>query len=388
MVQRKSLPFPMEHGSHQISLEKFSEEHIVATDFQSDDILEKLLCLPDGQTFLNFKNAQRALFKKQQSTKGFPAYLTAACDIAFGKPYQTLLTEKKSLLRQQFILASATQNREARLSELHACSKQGHIQAMLELGRSYAASLDVKCVRYFIDAHNAGHPDGLLYLAQPYLQKRDFAPGIRALLAGAWCGSIRCADLLIQMTTMLQHAFLPSESRLVIEEAVEYGSVHAQYVLGFLLRHGDQSYQDEARGRSLIKTVAETKHFRSDDGRGPFVVVDGVEKPVAGSLSHLEWLIDRELLNIRQLEFDPKFEEFMAERKSQPNRASAKEEFDELFELLCQNNPMSDRMVRRTAAWLEEGKTAPADPKKLEMMKTMFTINEVKSTKGEADEPK
>jgi hypothetical protein len=284
-------------------------------------------------------------------------------------------------LKRRYQVARASDDRSFHLSELKACADQGHVQAVLDLGLINEAASNSSCFEFFIEAHSLGHPDGLLFLSRPFLRSHNYEQAIRALLAGAWCGSIRCAQLLIQMLTRMQQVFVDQRCRIAIEESRDYGSLLATYMLGYLLRHGDERYRDEDRGCTLLKEAEATKHFRTDSGRGPFVVVDGVNKPAAGTLAHLESLIDREIVDIRQKEFKPTFETLMAEYRNKPPSASS-EDVDAFFDILRQNNPWPERVVRRMAAWLEAGENEPPDEAKLERMKALFTETHEETSKG------
>lgn len=126
-------------------------------------------------------------------------------------------------------------------------------------------------------------------------------------------------------------------------------------MLGYLLRHGDPSFRDPERARSLLEEAGRVKHYRADDGRAPFVRQDGTSKPAAGTLSHIEYLVDGELLACRIEERDRMFNAFMAERKQRPTRADFNTELAEFMEFLSRTDPAPERVHRRIAAWLESG---------------------------------
>ncbi|MFM0389433.1 hypothetical protein [Paraburkholderia dipogonis] len=294
----------------------------------------------------------------------------------FGKPFSVVIQQKTESLRQRYADARASSNRALQVDELHACARQGHVQANMDLGRLLDAERNPECVHFFVEAHNLGHPSSLYELSKTLLKADDAGSAVRVLLLGAFCGSFICVQAMLAIRQHRLHRFEAPACLAALEEACAYGSIHAKYLLGCVLLHGE-SCRDEARGSALIRNAAAVKPFRGGD-KGKVPLVAGGKQFHAGTLSHMEQLIDCELSAIRSKEFGPKF---LAEVGKLPGDSS--ETTRAAFgALLQQFNPATERMTRRfdkhVGDWVAAGENEPVDEAKLELMAALAIKDESK----------
>lgn len=198
---------------------------------------------------------------------------------------------------------------------------------------------------------------------------------MRVLLLGASCGSVRCAEVLLQILEHRPQAFESDRRFAALEASLADGTVHARYILGFVLLHGD-SRRDEARGRALIVEAGAMRHYRGDNGKGAPLVA-GTNQFAAGTLAHFEKLIDLELLAIRSHERMPEFIAEVGKISSLDEKGRAA-----LDSALLKFYPVPERLVRRTADWLANAGSEPVDPIKLERMKTLALPDDDGSKEG------
>jgi hypothetical protein len=366
MAQAKSLSFKANGNVFQLSFINYLGEHISSVPYHSHEICHDKTLLPSGQTVADFKDSVWKAAKSGPMSVKPVDWLNQASQREFHKPFPAILQEQKEKLRQRYADASASSNRAYRVDELRACARQGHVQANLDLGLLFDAEGNLACVDYFVEAHNLGHPESLLCLSKTFFKAGDAGAAVRVLLLGAWCGSIRCTQALLLISEHRLHILEAPECLAALDESRIYGSIHGKYFLALALCHGE-SCRDEARGRALMGEAGEARHFRADKGKGA-PLVEGGQQYAAGTLAHIEALIDRELLAIRSEELKPKF---LAEVAKLPINAG--EETRTAFgELLHKSNPVPERMVRRLADWMADGHNEPVDEAKLERMKSLF----------------
>ncbi|MGT2456553.1 hypothetical protein ACU4GI_26480 [Cupriavidus basilensis] len=377
MAHAKSLAVQANGRVVQLSFENYRDEHVSTEPYHSSEICGDRLLLSENRTVADFKASVLAAFKSQTGpTRSKLVDLqNQASQREFQKPFQAILEQQKESLRQRYAAARASSNRAFQADELRACARQGHVQANLDLGTLLDAEGNPDCVDYFVEAHNLGHPESLLCLSKTFFKAGEAGPAMRVLLLGARCGSIRCAQALLLIREKRLHVFELPACIAALDESCGYDSIHAKYLLGFVLCHGE-SCRDEARGRALMREVGAVPHFRADKGKGA-PLVEGSNQYAAGTLAHFEMLIDRELLAIQSQELGP---QFLAEAAKLPVKADEKDRAA-FEELLHQFSPVPKRMVRRVADWLADGDNEPVDEAKLERMKALFAEPDEESSK-------
>ncbi|KVP75421.1 hypothetical protein WJ96_06845 [Burkholderia ubonensis] len=368
MAQDKSLAVPANGRILQLSFGKYSDMHVAAASYPSTEICGDLLVLSDGRTISNLLAETLAAYNPQTGPS-LNELRDQACLREFGKPLGDLIYERKEALRQRYSAALATRDRAIQVEELRACARQGHVQANMDLGRLFDAEGNLECMDFFGEAHNLGHPSSLLELSKTFLKADDAGQAVRVLLLGSFCGSFICVQALLAIRQHRLHRFEAPACLAALEEWCAYGSIHAKYLLGYVLLHGD-SCRDEVRGQALIREAAAVRPFKGGD-KGRVPLVPGGKKFHAGTLSHMEQLIDIELSAIRSKELGPKFVVAAAKLPGDSSEASRA-----AFSALLQEfNPAPERMKRRfdkkVANWLEEGADEPVDEAKLERMKAL-----------------
>lgn len=383
MAQAKFLPFKVNGRVLKLLFEKYPDSHVSPTPYHSLEIRSDMVVLPSGQTVATFKESALTEFRLQTGPKFLKQVnlQNQASQRLFHKPYEATLQQEKAILRLRYTSASASTDHEYKVFELRECARQGHVQASLDLGMLLDAEGNIECVDYFVQAHDLGHSESLLCLSKTFFKTGQTVDAVRVLLLGAWCGSIRCAQLLLVIREHRLHIFEVPECMSALEESRAYGSIHAKFFLGFVLRHSEIR-RDEERGRALMIEASEVRHFRADNGKRTSLI-NGTKQNAAGTLAHFEVLIDRELLAIRTEELKP---EFLAKVVKLP--AGAGDETRAAFaELLNEFNPVPGRMTRLVANWLENGQDEPVDQAKLERMQALLEeYDEHQASKGAGHE--
>jgi hypothetical protein len=233
---------------------------------------------------------------------------------------------------------------------------------------------------FFVEAHNLGHPSSLFEFSKTFLKADSVDQAVRVLLLGAFCGSFMCEQALLAIRQQRLHRFEAPACIAALEEACEYGSIHAKYLLGCVLLHG-KSCRDEARGSVVIEAAAAVKSFWSGD-KGKVPLVAGGKKFHAGTLAHMEELVDRELSVIRAKELAPKFAAEWAKLPDDPAETTRA-----AFQSLVQEfTSLTDRMARRfdrVADWLMEGNNEPVDDAKLARMEALAIKDEEEPKEGD-----
>ncbi|CAB3974520.1 MULTISPECIES: hypothetical protein [Burkholderia] len=378
MTQAKSLAVPAHGHTLQLSFDKYSAKHVAAASYPSTEISGDLLVLSEGRTVADLKAEVVAALKAQEGSSHTPVELqNQVSQREFGMPFVALIQERKESLRQRYAAANTVGNREAQLNELRACARQGHVQANMDLAKLLEAERNSDCMDFFVEAHNLGHPGSLLELSKTFLKADNVGQAVRVLLLGAFCGSFMCAQALLAIRQQRLHRFEAPACIAALEEACEYDSIHAKYLLACVFLHGD-SCRDEARGRALIQAAAAVKSFRGGD-KGKVPLVAGGKAFHSGTLAHFEKLIDVELLEIRSKELGP---QFLTEVAKLPNDGS--EATRAAFsQLLHKFNPGTERMAHRIGNWLADHANEPVDEAKLERMKALFIEVDDESKEGD-----
>jgi hypothetical protein len=375
MAHAKSLEVPAHGQILQLSFTKYSDEHVAAASYPSTEICRDLLELSEGRTVANLLAETQAAYT--QTGPSLNELQNQASQREFGKPLGDLIHERKEALRQRYSAAHAARDRAVQVNELRACARQGHVMANMDLGRLFDAARNPECMDFFGEAHNLGHPGSLLELSKTFLKANEAGDAVRVLLLGAFCGSFICVQALLAIRDHSLHRFEAPVCLEALEEGCAYGSIHAKYFLGFVLLHGE-SCCDDARGSALIREVAALKPFKP--GVKGKVPLPGGKQFHAGTLSHMERLIDLELSAVRSKELQP---QFVAEWNKLPGDGSAatREAFGEL---LHKFNPAPDRMKRyfdkNVARWLAESANQPVDEAKRARMEAL-AIKEVDASK-------
>ncbi|WP_175851878.1 hypothetical protein [Burkholderia cepacia] len=379
MAHAKSLDVPAHGHILQLSFKKYSDEHVAAASYPSTEICSDLLELSEGRTVANLLAETLPAYDAQTGSK-LNELQDQASQREFGKPLGDLIHERKEALRQRYSAAHAACDRAVQVDELRACARQGHVMANMDLGRLFYAERNPECVDFFGEAHNLGHPGGLFELSKWYLKADDAGQAVRVLLLGAFCGSFLCVQALLAIRDHRLHRFEAPACLAALEQGCAYGSIHAKYFLGFVLLHGE-SCRDEARGSALIREAAAVKSFKTGDKR-KVPLVPGGKQFHAGTLSHVEQLIDRELSAIRSKELGPKF---VAEAARLPIDSSETTR-NEFTALLHKFNPAPDRMKRQfdnnVARWLAEGANEPVDEAKRARMEALAIKEDDASKEG------
>lgn len=370
-----ATPLSLQVNGHifQLSREKYSDAFVTTATYLDSEISADRLLLPSGQSVAEFKKTAQTAYRAQTG----PARVTLvevqnrASQLQFGKPLAEVLHGLKQGLRQRYANAVASEDSETRITELSECARQGHVQASLDLGLQLDAARNAACIDALVDAHNMRHPESLLCLAKVLFKRGDPGGAMRVLLLGAWCGSVRCSEFLLLILAYRPQVYEMPACLKALEDACHYRSIHAAYLLGVVLTHG-ASCRDEERGRATMEMAGRIRHPLPSKGQGKPVTKDGKQYYPAGTLAHIELLIDQELHAMHQSELEPKF---MQEVSKLP--ADASDETRAAFvDLLAECNPISDRMFRRIADWLESGHDEPPDDAKLARMKELFSVRE------------
>jgi hypothetical protein len=354
-----------------LSRAKYQDVNFSTVLYRSTEIRTDMLVLPSGQTVAAFRQSVKVEFDAQQGqTRYKPVELqNRVSQSQFNKSLPAIVEHQKEAVRCRYAAAHASKDVEFHVAELQACARQGHVQASMDLGMLFNSQGQLSCANYFVEAHNLGHSESLLHLWRTFSRAGEKGAAVRVLLLGASCGSVRCAEALWQILERQLYAFESDEALAALEAGLEDGTVHARYILGYVLLHSD-SRRDEGRGRALITESSNMRHYRSDNGKGA-PLVTGSNLYAAGTLAHFETLIDQELLAIRTQELRPKF---LAEvSKISPSDKKGRAAFDAA---LMEFNPVPERMVRKIANWLENADDEPVDPVKLERMKALCLPDE------------
>ncbi|RQR37081.1 hypothetical protein DIE23_06500 [Burkholderia sp. Bp9143] len=376
MAHAKSLAVPAFGHVLQLSFDKYSDKHVAAPSYPSAEICGDLLVLADGRTVATFKaEALGAINTQTGSSRSKLSELhDQASQREFGKPLAALIHEHKEALRQRYAAAHVARDRAAQVDGLRACARLGHVQANMDLGRLLDAERNPECVHFFGEAHNLRHPGSLLELSKTLFKAGVAGQAVRVLLLGAFCGSFICVQALLAIRQQRLHRFEDPACLEALEEACAYDSIHAKYLLGCVLLHGE-SCRDEARGSALIRAAAAVKPFRGGD-KGKVPLVAGGKKFHAGTLAHLEQLIDIELHAINSKELGPKFVAEVAKLGSDTGEATR----TAFMELVQEFNPATERMTRRfdkqVGDWLADNADEPVDEAKLERMKALALPDE------------
>ncbi|KVP39624.1 hypothetical protein [Burkholderia ubonensis] len=365
MTQDKSLAVPANGHILQLSFIKYSDKHVAAASYPSTEICGDLLMLSEGRTISNLLAETLAAYNPKKGPS-LNELRDQACLQEFGLPLGDLIHACKEALRQRYSAAHAAGDRATQVEELRACARQGHVQANMDLGKLFDAEGNPECMDFFGNAHNLGHPTSLLELSKTFLKADDAGQAVRVLLLGAFCGSFICVQALLAILQHRPARFEAPACLAALEEGCAYGSIHAKYLLGCVLIYGE-SCRDELRGQALIREAAAVRPFKAGD-KGRVPLVPGGKKFHAGTLSHMEQLIDIELSAIRSKELGPKFVVAAAQILGDSSEASRAA----LSTLLQEFNPAPERMKRRfdknVANWLEEGANEPVDEVKLARM--------------------
>lgn len=357
-----------------LSFKKYPVEHLSNVPFHSNEVSDHQVLLPSGQTIVEFKTAAQTTFESQSGSAHvkYSQFLNQVSQREFGTQFPVIVHKQKEAVRKRYAAACASSNTAFKLDELRDCVRLGHLQANIDLALLLADEGHPEFVDYFAHAHNLGHHESMLCLSISFFKTGDIGSAVRVLLLGTWCGSVRCAQLLLELLKQKRPILEMPECLAALEEANAYGSIQAKYLLGFVLLHGD-SYRDTERGRTLIIEVSKFPHFRADKGKG-VPVATGLNQFPTGTLSHFEQLIDQELLAIREKELKP---QFLAQAAKLPNDSS--EETRAAFKaLLDEFSPLAPRMKRRyeelVGDFLENA--SPVDEAKRERMKKLLAIDE------------
>ncbi|MGF6263293.1 hypothetical protein OKW49_004221 [Paraburkholderia youngii] len=382
MAYAKFLEVPAHGHILQLSFKKYSDEHVAAAPYPSTEICGNRLELSEGRTVANLL-AETQAAHTAQAGPSLNELQNQAAQREFGKPLGDLIHERKEALRERYSAAHAARDRVAQVDELRAGARQGHVMANMDLGRLFDAARNPECMDFFGEAHNLGHPGSLVELSKTFLKANEAGEAVRVLLLGAWCGSFLCVQALLAIRDHRLHRFEAPACLAALEEWRALGSIHAKYFLGYVLIHGE-SCSDEARGSDLIREVAALKPFQPGD-KGKVPLVPGGKKFHAGTLSHMEQVIDLELSAIRSKELQP---QFVAEWAKLPGDGS--EATREAFgELLHKFNPVPNRMTRRfdkaVGAWLAEGANEPVDEAKRARMEELAIKDDDASKEGGHD---
>jgi len=375
MLQSQTLAVHVNGRDIHLSFEKYPVEHLSNAPYHSNEVSDYRALLPSGQTIAEFKASVLTTFKSQKGSA--PIKLIQLQDQVaqreFGKPFPAIVHNPKEAVRKRYVAACASSNNAFKLDELRACARLGHLQANMDLALLLDAEGNPDCVDYFVDAHNLGHPESMLCLSKTLFKTGDAGAAVRVLLLGTWCGSIRCAQLLLELRKHKLPILETPECLAALKDSSAYGSIQAKYLLGFVLLHGKRC-RDEARGRTLIIEASEVPHFRADKGKGAPLDAGRKQFP-AGTLAHFERLIDEELLAIRSKELEP---QFLAEAAKLPcgDSEATRAAFEELLQ---EFNPATQRMTHRSVKyvgdWLAEGDEL-VDEAKLERMKRLALPDE------------
>lgn len=380
MTQDKFLAVPANGRLLHLSFGKYSDKHVAAASYPSTEICGDLLVLSEGRTVAKLLAETLAAYNAETGPS-LNELRDQTSQREFGKPLGDLIHERKEALRQRYSAAHAARNRAVQVDELRACARQGHVMANMDLGRLFDAERNPECVDFFGEAHNLGHPGSLFELSKTFLKADDASQAVRVLLLGAYCGSFICVQALLAIREQRLHRFEAPACFAALEEWCAYGSIHAKYFLGCVLLHGE-SCRDEARGRSVIREAAALKSF-AGGVKGKVPLVAGGKQFHAGTLAHMEQLIDRELSAIHSKELMP---EFLAEaaKLSDDGSEVSREAFGEL---LHKFNPATERMKRRfdkhVGDWLADRANEPVDEAKLERMKALFIEVDDESREGD-----
>lgn len=378
MSKSKSLTFPVNGREVQISLDNFKPDVIVLGPYQSNKICDEKLLLPSNEALSDFKARHKAEhFDCKPGTKfALNKRYDQAVMQEFGCVYRDLVNAQKTALHLRYQAAMQADAEESKLEALTECAKQGHVQAMLELGRLFAMAQDPRAMDSLIEAHNQGHPDGLVLLSAAYFNVLDFEQAVRALLVGSRCGSIRCAGILLRLGQRTQVLDSPGARNALEDANKTTDSLLAKYLLAYSLLHGAEHSRDEARGIVLMRKAEIVRHFLPGKGKGPVEPSHGELGWAEGSLAHLEFLIDKEIGAI-QLE---KMWSLCNGPRRQPGPSA--DPFAEVCDILSKANPFTKRMGRRVDAWLNAGRDQPPDKEKLVRMQELLGDNSGEFTNG------
>lgn len=289
--------------------------------------------------------------------------------------WSAIVEQQKNNLRRRYDGAHASDDIVFRVTELHACAREGYVQANLDLGILFDAKRQLDCLDYFVEAHKLRHPQGLLYLSKTLFRVGEDGAALRVLLLGASCGSAQCGEVLLQLLERRSFVFETAAGLAALKAASDDNTPYAKYIFGSVLLNSE-TCRDEQGGRELIKAAAAMRHSRGDNGRG-VPLTPGGHQYRAGTLAHFEVLIDRELLAIRTEEMKP---EFVAAVKK--ISFDGKNRVEELQAALATFNPVPQRMSRQVEKWLANGSTEPLDPVKLERMKALYLPDDETSSAG------
>lgn len=379
MSNAKVLQFPVNGQEIPVSIQKkYNDSHISGHAHQHDEVCEDKLLLPSGESVTHFKQRQRDLAKA--TGRKLTAQYSHATLEEFGLSYPALLQQVTARIQQRYRSALQCSEPARHFSELADCAGRGHLQATLEVARYLLAANSSLGIALAIDAHHMGHTEALLVIGAAYTTRGDQAQGVRALLAGAWCGSFRCAQVLLGMLATPE-SFCRPQTIQALEEGCEYGSLHAKYLLGYCLLHGTMAYRNEARGQALLKEAEAVKHFRGDKGTGPTETIDGKTYATAGSLAHLELLIDTEVGAMAMAKLEP----LLSDLSREPGLSTA-EYFEKMDHLLAEHNPITERMAGRISDWMTAGRNTPPDPAKLARMQELYGDTRANQANGDNHE--
>jgi hypothetical protein len=377
MLQAKNLPLTALGQTFNLSYTLLRDIDGSTLEYRSPDICIDKLLLPSGQTVAAFKVLAKAEFDSQTEPVRYKLVevQNRLSRDQFNKPLPAIVEQQKESLRLRYNGAHASDDIVFRVTELHSCARVGHVQANLDLGILFDEKRQLDCIDYFVEAHNLGHPLGLLYLSKTLFRASEHGAAVRVLLLGASCGSVQCAAVLLQLLKGRSFVFGTAAGLAALEAALDDDTPHAKYILGFVLMHS-ATCPDKQRGRGLMEAAAATRYRRGDNGRG-IPLTPGGNQYRAGTLAHFEVLIDRELLAIRTEEMKPEF--LAAVRKIS---FDGKDRVEELQAALATFNPVPQRMFRHVEQWLANGSTEPVDPVKLERMKALYLPDDENSGDG------
>lgn len=369
MAQNKFLQLSTNGRGFQLSFKKYEGAYVSSDVHVSLDICTDKLQLPSGQSVGSFKERVRAEFNSQTKSQGqrLDVLQNQAAQREFKHLFADIISQQQEALRQRYQKAQALSIRNQKVAELRACAEQGHVQAMLDLAVLLAEEHNPACVGFFVEAHNHGHAESLLSLSKALLGRKEVGEALQVLLLGAWCGSIRCGMALEVFRKSMRHLLETPAALSMLEEARSYGSIHAKYLLGFVLLHGKRC-RDEVRGRAVMEEAGNVRHFRADKGKGMPLV--GGEQP-AGTLAHFEFLIDQELRALRSKEMRPAFLAEAAQMSFEGEQGR-----DAFVSLLKKYDPVPARMTRKVVDWYNEAPDKPVDEKKRQRMEALFAASE------------
>ena len=318
----------------------FVKYYPVSTYAKDQSVNTDLLLLPNGQTVLDYKTqlkAQQASIPKEHRDSSDSQRLMACSMKDFGLPWHELIAKMRNSLWAQYERCVKPLAQTDALQDLIVCAHQGHLPASVTLGLHYAKMGSSLCLPYCIAAHNQGYQDGLLNLTWffHHHKRRDLV--LQCVLLSANCGNQKSRQLCYHFVE--QDAQVPAEfiDWIVMEEACNYGSMHAMYMLGYLKKNGDLSYRD---------LQAAHKHFTDAQ---KLKIRQREQVKTLGGYNNLCDRVEQELFQLQMQESESQFMVRLSKINPEADNPNRHTDFTNVMEALPQ---MPERFVKRLNQWM------------------------------------